>query len=97
MNKQKMRAEKPCRTPASELQTEPYGASYGQKPFWAGPLNVAMLCYVFAISRYVFAISRYLFAISRYVFAILRYFALFALFRAISRYFTLFHTIVCNF
>ena len=33
MKKQKMRAEKPCRTPSSELQTEPYGPSYGQKPF----------------------------------------------------------------
>ena len=33
MKKQKMRAEKPCRTPPSELQTEPYGASCGQKAF----------------------------------------------------------------
>ena len=32
MKKQKMRAEKPCRTPVSEFQTEPYGASYGRKP-----------------------------------------------------------------
>ena len=36
MKKQKMRAEKPCRTLLSELQTEPYSASYGQKPFWRG-------------------------------------------------------------
>ena len=36
MNKQKMRAEKPCRIQASEFQTEPYSASYGQKPFWRG-------------------------------------------------------------
>ena len=34
MKKQKMRAEKPCRTPPSKNQTEPYSASYGQKPFW---------------------------------------------------------------
>ena len=31
MKKQKMRAEIPCRTPPSKNQTEPYGASYGQK------------------------------------------------------------------
>ena len=37
MNTPKMRAEKPCRTPASELQTEPYGTSDGQKPFWTEP------------------------------------------------------------
>ena len=30
----KMRTEKPCRTPPPEFQMEPYGASYGQKPFW---------------------------------------------------------------
>ena len=28
-----MRAEKPCRTPPPELKTEPYGASYGPKPY----------------------------------------------------------------
>ena len=33
MNKQKMRAEKPCRIQSSEFQTEQYAASYGQKPF----------------------------------------------------------------
>ena len=33
LKKQKMRAEKPCRTPALEFQTEPYSASYGQKTF----------------------------------------------------------------
>ena len=33
----KMRAEKPCRTPPPEFQKEPYGASYGQKPFWGKP------------------------------------------------------------
>ena len=38
MKKQKMRAEKPCRTPPSKNQTEPYSASYGQKPFWGVPL-----------------------------------------------------------
>ena len=32
MKIQKMRAEKPCRIQPSELQTEPYGASYGPKP-----------------------------------------------------------------
>ena len=37
MKKQKKRAEKPCRTPPSELQTEPYSASYDQKPFWKVP------------------------------------------------------------
>ena len=40
MEKQKMRAEKPCRTQASELQTEPYSASYGQKPFWRVPVKI---------------------------------------------------------
>ena len=40
MNKQKMRAEKPCRTQASEFQTEPYSASYGQKPFWRAPVKI---------------------------------------------------------
>ena len=40
MKKQKMRAEKPCRTPASEFQTEPYSASYGQKPFWRVPAKI---------------------------------------------------------
>ena len=35
--KQKMRAEKPCRTPPSELRTEPYSAIYAQKPFWRVP------------------------------------------------------------
>ena len=34
MKKQKMRAEKPCRIQYLELQTEPYCASYDQKPFW---------------------------------------------------------------
>ena len=29
----KMRAEKWCRTPPELIQTEPGGASYGQKPF----------------------------------------------------------------
>ena len=37
----KMRAEKPCRTPPPEFEMEPYGASYGPKPFWAfGPQNL---------------------------------------------------------
>ena len=37
----KMRAEKPCRTPPPEFQMEPYGQSYGPKPFWAsGPQNL---------------------------------------------------------
>ena len=41
MKKQKMRAEKPCRTPPSKNQTEPYSASYGRKPFWGGvPLKI---------------------------------------------------------
>ena len=40
MKKQKMRAEKPCRTPASEFQTEPYGASYGQKTFLRVPAKI---------------------------------------------------------
>ena len=30
MKKKQMRAEKPCRTPVSEFQTEPYSGSYGQ-------------------------------------------------------------------
>ena len=37
MKKQKMRAEKPCRIQSSEFRTEPYSASYGQKPFWRAP------------------------------------------------------------
>ena len=37
MKKQKMRAEKPCRTPSSDLKMEPYGASYGHKPFGGKP------------------------------------------------------------
>ena len=37
LEKQQMRAEKPCRTQVSELQTEPYSASYGPKPFWSPP------------------------------------------------------------
>ena len=40
MKKQKMRAEKPCRTPVSEFQTEPYSASYGQIPFWRVPAKI---------------------------------------------------------
>ena len=40
MKKQKMRAEKPCRTPVSEFQTEPYSESYGQKPFWRVPAQI---------------------------------------------------------
>ena len=40
MKKQKMRAEKPCRTPPSKNQTEPYSASYGRKPFWRVPLKI---------------------------------------------------------
>ena len=40
MKIQKMRAEKPYRTPPSELQTEPYGASYGQKPFPSQNLKI---------------------------------------------------------
>ena len=40
MKKQKMRAEKPCRTLVSEFQTEPYSASYGQKPFWRVPFKI---------------------------------------------------------
>ena len=35
-----MRAEQPCRTQASEFQTEPYSASYGQKPFWRVPVKI---------------------------------------------------------
>ena len=44
MKKQKMRAEKPCRTPVSEFQTEPYSASYGQKPFWRVPAKILKIC-----------------------------------------------------
>ena len=44
MKKQKMRTKIPRRTPPSENQTEPYGASYGQNQFRAGPLNVAISC-----------------------------------------------------
>ena len=40
MKNQKMRAEKPCRSPVSEFQTEPYSASYGQKPFWRVPAKI---------------------------------------------------------
>ena len=41
MNNQKMRTEIPCRTPPPECQTEPGGASYGQKTFWvASPGNM---------------------------------------------------------
>ena len=40
MKKQKMRAAKPCRTPASEFQTEPYSESDGQKTFWRVPINI---------------------------------------------------------
>ena len=40
MKKQKMRAEKPCRTPPSKNQTEPYSASYCQKPFWGVPFKI---------------------------------------------------------
>ena len=40
MKKQKMRAEKPCRTQSSEFQTEPYSASYGQQPFWRVPAKI---------------------------------------------------------
>ena len=39
VKKEKMRAEKPSRTPPSEFQTEPYSASYGHKPFWGQSLN----------------------------------------------------------
>ena len=35
----KMRGEKPCGTPALELEMEPYGASYDQKPCWAGTFD----------------------------------------------------------
>ena len=38
--KQKMRAKKPCRTPPSKKQTEPYSACYGRKPFWGVPLRI---------------------------------------------------------
>ena len=37
----KMRAEKPCKTPPPEFQTEAYVASYGQKPFWGKPTRLA--------------------------------------------------------
>ena len=40
MKLQKMRAEKPCRTPPSEFQTEPYGANYGPKPFSSQNLKI---------------------------------------------------------
>ena len=40
MKKQKMRAEKPCRIQSLEFQTEPYSASYGQKPFWGEPVKI---------------------------------------------------------
>merc|ERR1711908_270670 len=30
-----IRAEKTCRTPPPEFEMEPYGSSYGPKPFWA--------------------------------------------------------------
>ena len=36
---EKTRAEKPCKTPPPELKTEPYGASYDQKPSECGPQN----------------------------------------------------------
>ena len=42
MNKQKMRAENTCGTPASEFQTEPYSASYGQKTFGGTPQNLGI-------------------------------------------------------
>ena len=31
--------KKPCRMQSSEFQTEPYSASYGQKPFWRATLT----------------------------------------------------------
>ena len=37
MKQLKMRAEKSCRTMPSELQTEPYSASYDQNTFWKVP------------------------------------------------------------
>ena len=40
MKKLKLRAEKPCRTPVSEFQTEPYSESYGRKPFWRVPAKI---------------------------------------------------------
>ena len=40
MKKQKMRAEKPCRIQSSKFQTEPYSASYDQKPFLWVPLKI---------------------------------------------------------
>ena len=40
MNIQKMRAEKPCRTPPSEFQKEPYGVSYSPKPFPSQNLKI---------------------------------------------------------
>ena len=38
--KQTMRADKPCRTKASEFQTESYSASYGQTTFWRVSVNI---------------------------------------------------------
>ena len=88
MKKQKMRAEKLCRIQSSEFQTEPYGASYGQKPFRGGPLNVAILCYVVLCVRY-FA----LFPTMMRSFALVRAISrCFALFRTISHYVALFWT-----
>ena len=41
MKKQKMRAEKPCRTPPSKNLTEPYySTSVDRKPFWGVPLKI---------------------------------------------------------
>ena len=40
MKKQKMRAEKQCRTPVSEFQTEPYSANYGQKQCWLSLIHI---------------------------------------------------------
>ena len=75
MKKQKMRAEIPCRTPPSKNQTEPYGASYGLKPFWAGLLNVAILHYLVLFVCYfaVCCTSSHYFALLR---SMLCYFAL---------------------
>ena len=42
VNKKKMRAEKPCVTPHSELQTEPYSASCGQKTCWVVPVKISV-------------------------------------------------------
>jgi len=36
------RIEKPCRIQSSELQTEPYSASYGQKPLCRAPVKILM-------------------------------------------------------